>query len=103
MIKVSVLYPNRPGSRFDMDYYLSKHIPLVKQKLGSALKGVAIEQGLSGGQPGTPATYATMAHLSFDSIESFLGAFGPVAAQIQSDVANYTNVEPVIQVSAVKL
>jgi uncharacterized protein (TIGR02118 family) len=103
MIKVSVFYPNRAGSKFDMDYYLSKHIPMVKQKLGSALKGVAIEQGIAGGQPGTSPTYSTMAHLSFDSVDAFLAAFGPVAAQIQSDVANYSNVEPVIQVSEVKM
>jgi uncharacterized protein (TIGR02118 family) len=103
MIRVSVLYPNRTSSKFDMDYYLSKHIPMLKQKLGAALKGVAIEQGIAGGQPGTPATYSTMAHLSFDSVDAFLAAFGPVAAQIQGDVANYSSVEPVVQVSEVKM
>jgi len=103
MIKVSVFYPNRAGSKFDMDYYLSKHIPMIKQKLGSALKGVSVEQGLAGGQPGTAATYSIIAHLAFDSVDSFLAAFGPVAAQVQGDVRNYTDLEPVIQVSEVKM
>ena len=39
MIKVSVLYPNDAGSKFDMNYYLGKHIPLVQARLGAALRG----------------------------------------------------------------
>src|SRR6185312_4185403 len=34
MIKVSVMYPNTPGGRFDHDYYRDKHMPLVKARLG---------------------------------------------------------------------
>jgi hypothetical protein len=29
MIKVSVFYANEEGKKFDMDYYLNSHIPLV--------------------------------------------------------------------------
>ena len=28
MVKISIFYPNKPNSRFDMDYYLSKHMPM---------------------------------------------------------------------------
>ena len=48
MIKVSVLYPNRAGTKFDMAYYLDHHIPLVRQLLGLALKGLSVEHGSSG-------------------------------------------------------
>ena len=34
MIKVSILYPNKPGSRFDMNYYLANHMPMAIQRLG---------------------------------------------------------------------
>jgi uncharacterized protein (TIGR02118 family) len=57
MVKVSVLYPNREGTKFDMAYYLNRHIPMVEQLLGSALKGVSVEQGVSGEEPGSPAPY----------------------------------------------
>ena len=30
-----------------MAYYLNHHIPMVRQLLGSALKGVSVEQGIS--------------------------------------------------------
>jgi uncharacterized protein (TIGR02118 family) len=59
MIKVSVFYPNEEGKKFDMEYYLNKHIPMVQQKLGAALKSGAVEQGLGGAEPGSPATYTT--------------------------------------------
>ncbi len=29
MIKVSVMYPNKPGSRFDHESYRDKHMPLL--------------------------------------------------------------------------
>ena len=51
MIVFSVMYPNEPGSRFDMDYYCTTHIPLVKEKVGDALKSVSVERGMSGGEP----------------------------------------------------
>jgi hypothetical protein len=37
MIKVSVLYPNKEGSKFDLGYYLNSHIPMVQEKLGASL------------------------------------------------------------------
>lgn len=103
MIKVSVLYPNSAGSRFDMAYYLASHIPMVRQKLGPALKGVAVEQGLGGAEPGTPPAYAARRHLLFDSVEASQRAFGPHAEAIVGDIPNYTNTQPAIQVSEIKL
>ena len=103
MISVTVLYPNQEGAKFDMGYYLGKHIPMVQKLLGSALKGVSVEQGLGGVAPGSSAAYSTICHLFFDSVESFQGAFGPHAASVQADVRNYSSVTPIIQVSDVKL
>ena len=39
MVKISVLYPHKGGSAFNMNYYLNNHIPMVRQKLGAACKG----------------------------------------------------------------
>jgi uncharacterized protein (TIGR02118 family) len=63
VIKVSVFYPNTTGGRFDMPYYLNKHMPMVQQKLGAPLKGMSVQQGLGGGQPGSPPTYLAMGRL----------------------------------------
>ena len=103
MVKISVLYPHKDGSGFNMNYYLNNHIPMVRQKLGAACKGVAVEQGVAGGAPGSQPTYAAMGHMLFDSVESFQAAFGPHAATIMGDIPNYSTVQPVIQISEIKL
>jgi uncharacterized protein (TIGR02118 family) len=103
MIKVSVLYPGGASNNFDMNYYLTKHIPMVKQKLGSACKNIAVDEGIAGGAPGAPAAYLAMAHLTFDSVDAFQKAFGPHADAIMGDVPNYTNSQPAVQISQIKL
>jgi uncharacterized protein (TIGR02118 family) len=102
MIKVSVLYPNSPGARFDMAYYTTKHMPMVQKKV-STCKGIAAEQGVGGGAPGSSPTYIAIGHLLFDSVEAFQSGFGPVAPEIMADIPNYTNTQPVVQVSEVTL
>jgi uncharacterized protein (TIGR02118 family) len=103
MIKVSVFYPNEEGKKFDMDYYLNSHIPMIQEKCGAALKGGAVDQGLGGAEPGSPATYVAMGHLLFDSVEAFQSSFGPHAEAIMADIPNYTDTQPTIQISEVKM
>jgi uncharacterized protein (TIGR02118 family) len=69
MIKVSVMYPNTAGARFDHTYYKDKHMPLLKARMGDACKSYTIDKGLGGGAPGAPATYVGMCHIFCDSIE----------------------------------
>ena len=103
MIKVSVFYPNNEGCKFDMDYYCNSHIPMVQEKLGPALKKVSMEQGMGRPESGSRAIYTVMIHLLFDSVDAFQGAFGPHAEAIMEDIPNYTDIEPAIQISEVKI
>lgn len=91
------------GQRFDMEYYQNMHLPMVRQKLGVVLKGIGLEQGLGGVEPGSPPIYIAMSHLYFDSVEAFQTAFGPNAESILEDVPNYTDIQPKIQISEVKI
>ena len=103
VIEVSVMYPGGAGNTFDMTYYLNSHIPMVRQKLGSAVRGVSVEQGLAGAEPGSAPAYLALGHLLFDSVEAFQECFGPHAQAILGDIPNYTNTQPTIQISNVKL
>ena len=103
MIKVSVLYPNGSGAKFNMDYYMKSHMPMVQKKLGDALKGMSIEEGLGGIPPGSPAPYLASGSLLFESVEAFGAVFTAHAESIMADIPNYTNTQPVIQISMVKL
>jgi uncharacterized protein (TIGR02118 family) len=101
MIKVSVMYPNTPGARFDHAYYRDKHMPLVKARMGDACKSYTVDKGMAGGAPGAPATYVGMCHIFCDSVEAFQAGFGPHAKEIMADIPNYTDQSPVIQISEV--
>lgn len=103
MIAVSVFYPNQPGLHFDIDYYCTKHMPLVRQLVGPALLKVAVEHGIAGIEAAAPPPYLAIGHLYFDSVEAFQKAFGPHFPRIAADVPNYTNATPVLQISDVKI
>ncbi|HUJ52703.1 MAG TPA: EthD family reductase [Steroidobacteraceae bacterium] len=103
MIKVTVLYPNAPGARFDMNYYVSRHLPMVRDRCAPECRSIAAESGLAGGEPGSQAPYIAAGHLTFDSVGAFQKAFTPHAAEILGDIPNYTNTKPVIQIAEIKL
>lgn len=99
MIQVTVLYPYTEDARFDWAYYAEQHMPMVQEKLGSALKGWSAHKGVSGGRPGSPPAFIAMGHLVFDSVADFTASFGPNARAIGADMANYTDITPSTQIS----
>ena len=101
MIKVSVLYPQDSSDTFDLDYYKTKHMPMVAELTGSACLAWGADSGLAGGAPGQPPAFSCIGWLHFDSVESFQGAFGPHVAQIMGDIPNYTKTTPIVQISEV--
>ena len=103
MIKISILYPN--SGRFDMDYYLNKHMPRSIELLseGKGYRGVSVERGLGGASPGSPPSYVAMCHYLFDTADYFMEAFLPHAAELQGDMPNYTDIETIIQLSEVAI
>jgi len=99
MIRVSVLYPNKPGSRFDADYYVNVHMPMAGRLLGQAIKGMTAEIGVAAVNPDEAAPFAAIAGFICETVEAFMQAFTPVSGQLQKDIPNYTNIEPILQFS----
>jgi uncharacterized protein (TIGR02118 family) len=101
MIVVSVMYPTTPGAKFDMDYYLGTHMPLVGARC--KLFGMTDAKVLRGaGAPGgAAAAYSVIALLTFGSVEQFQSAMEKHGAEILGDIPNYTSIQPVIQISDV--
>ncbi len=99
-ITVTVMYPNDPGSNFDMDYYLSDHVDLVQSKWGNmGLNGAKIVKGIGTPDPDTPAPYQVMAILDFESVDALQGAVEAHGEEVMGDIPNFTNVAPVVQIS----
>jgi len=103
MIKVSVLYPNKPGSHFDMGYYLGTHMPLAMKLLAKGLHKTEVDAGLQGAGPGQPPAFFGGCQFYFDSVDAFLSVWKSAAAEITADIPRYTDVQPIIQFNEVKL
>jgi uncharacterized protein (TIGR02118 family) len=103
MIQVAVQYPRAEGVKFDMDYYCNKHMPMVQERCGDALKNMTIVEGMSGGMSGQPSANVCVGTLTFDSLETFQSAMGPHMGEIMGDIPNYTDITPVLEISEIKL
>jgi uncharacterized protein (TIGR02118 family) len=101
MIKVTVMYPNTPGSRFDHEYYRDVHMPLVYELMGGKCRSYTVDRGLAGGAPGSTAPYVAMCHIFCDSVADFQAGFGPHVDTIMEDVPRYTDLAPLVQISEV--
>jgi uncharacterized protein (TIGR02118 family) len=92
MIRVSVLYPGGDDATFDHDYYKNTHVPLACSTWNVAGE---IDKGING--PNVAAV-----HFFFESMDQFQAAMAqPGTADVMADVANYTNITPVMQISEV--
>ncbi|WP_028080273.1 EthD family reductase [Solimonas soli] len=101
MIKVSIMYPATAGSRFDHEYYRDVHMPLLKSRMGDSCIAYSIDKGIAGGTPDSPPVYVGLCHIYCQSVQAFQQGFGPHAKEIMSDIKNYTDILPVIQISEV--
>lgn len=103
MIKVTFLYPNKPGSHFDADYYIDVHMPLAIRLLKPTLKAVSAEIGLISATPDQPPPFAAMCSFTFESAQAFTDAVTPHLRELQGDIPNYTDIEPVAQISQIRI
>ena len=101
LIKVSIMYPYAEGKTFNMEYYETKHMPLVAGFLGSNLAKYTIEKGVASGIPNQPLPYMAIGTFYVKSLSDYQAAIGPNRDAIRADFVNYTNIAPVILVSEV--
>src|SRR3954470_23774671 len=77
LIKVSVMYPFAEGKTFNMEYYESKHMPMVAGFLGSNLVKYTIEKGLASGIPNQPLPYMAIGTFYVKSLDDYQAAIAP--------------------------
>lgn len=94
MVKVTVCYPRADDATFDMEYYRTKHREIVMRVL-EGVERFEIDQGVDG-------PYLAMGHLYFPSTEAMqAGMSAPNAGEAMTDLPNFTNTTPVLQVSQI--
>lgn len=93
MANLVVSYPLHDGATFDADYYRDTHIPLVEESWGPCgLTGAEILWPADADQPA-----AAMVVLRFgDSAGIDAAMTSPGTPAVMADIANFTNIQPVI-------
>ena len=96
MTIAAVMYPATESGRFDLDYYMQNHIPLVRrlwEPLG--LSAVSIMRAVPAPDGAAPA-YTLTALLTFGSMSEFEAAAAQHGAEIFADIPQFTDAKPVI-------
>jgi uncharacterized protein (TIGR02118 family) len=100
MYKVSVMYPNQKGTRFDLEYYRTTHMALVEKHMKPfGFLGAEVLRGVSGG--GRPAPYVCIGNLHFDSADGYEKGSAACGDVLRADIPNFTDVTPIRQISEV--
>ncbi|MEC7265422.1 MAG: EthD family reductase [Bacteroidota bacterium] len=102
MYKVTILYPNGEGKTFDMDYYEQKHMPMVANFIGDNLKFYEIDKVISGRTPNDQPPHLAVGYFYVSDIAKYGQAIGANRDAIVNDFKNYTNIQPVIQISEIQ-
>ena len=101
MIRITALYPNAAGSRFDGAYYTGQHTAFARGLLEpGGLLGLSTSLGVAALDGGAPAFWA-ISEMQFTSREAFDSAMAACGEQLFADLPNYTDVAPVLQISNV--
>ena len=102
MFKVAILYPNGEDKTFDMDYYEKKHMPMVAGFLGKNLRFYEIEKGIAGRTPNDKAPFAAIGYFYINDVAEYNKAIAQNRDAVISDFKNYTNIQPIVQISEIK-
>jgi len=101
MIRVSVMYPNGPGRKFDMKYYVDKHMVMVHRILDPlGLVRTEVDRGIGTAQPGALAPFVAIGHMYFKSMEDMQRCMSR-AGEMMPDLPNFTDAQPQVQISEI--
>ncbi|CCF36772.1 ethyl tert-butyl ether degradation EthD [Colletotrichum higginsianum] len=95
-VTITVVFPNEPDASYDIEYYVSKHMPLIQERWGKygvvSWSVTKFQNGVDGSAP----LYAFGSVVTWDNVDQIKAAFaGPEAGEIMGDVAKFSNKQPV--------
>ncbi|MBB1284128.1 EthD family reductase [Flavisolibacter sp. BT320] len=102
LFKVAILYPNGDDKTFDMDYYEKKHMPMVAGFLGRNLVFYEIDKGISGRTPADKVPFVAVGYFYVRNVADYSKAVAQNREAIVGDFKNYTNIQPVVNISEIR-
>lgn len=102
MFKVTILYPNGEGKSFDMSYYEEKHMPMVAGYIGDNLQFYEIDKGIAGRTANDSIPFLAVGYFYIRDVAEYNKAIAANRETIIGDIKNYTNIQPIVQISEVR-
>jgi len=94
MIRVSMMYPVSDEATFDLDYYKTTHMGDIVKRTPGVVR-YEIDEAIDG-------PYFMVGQIYFESAEALDAAMNaPTAGEALADIPNFTNIQPVMQVSRI--
>ena len=62
---INILYPAKDNDAFDFEFYLNRHVPLIKDILGNSLHRIEVRKGASS-QDGSRRAHLHLRHQHLD-------------------------------------
>ena len=92
---ITVLYPNRQEAKFDLDYYLRHHMPMVMDRFGPhGMQGWRVAE-ITETPSGEPPAFMISAMLEFTDVDAFHAALKAAGEPVLADVPRFTDTSPV--------
>lgn len=96
---VTVLYRNAPDLRFDFDYYVRRHIPLIQKVFGKGITRIELRKCLNS-PDGSPPEFLAVISIWLGDPDAYQAGLAR-SQELIADVPNFTNGQPVIQIGEV--
>jgi uncharacterized protein (TIGR02118 family) len=87
---MTITYQNGPDARFDFDYYVNTHMPLIMRLYGKSISRFELRRGLPGADGAAPPYIATITVWIADG-KAFDEAQVEHQAGLRADVPKFTN------------
>jgi uncharacterized protein (TIGR02118 family) len=87
---VTITYQNGAGVRFDFDYYVSTHMPLIMRLYGKSISRFELRRGQPG-PDGAPPPYVATITIWIADGAAFDAAQAKHQAGLRADVPKFTN------------
>jgi uncharacterized protein (TIGR02118 family) len=100
MYRLTVVYENVDKGKFDFDYYINKHLPLVKSRIGDSITRTVVCEGIKG-VSNEKEPYKAVVQVYLKNLEGLERGLETHGEEIMSDIPRFTNIDPVLNLEKV--
>jgi uncharacterized protein (TIGR02118 family) len=98
---ITVLYPAKDNDAFDFEFYLRRHVPLIRDILGDSLDRIEVRKGASSQDGAGSPTYTCVISIWIKDWPAYERAIAARASELIAEVPLFTKVMPVMQIDEV--